>query len=84
MLDLDTCPQVDSDASYDFSICLGQAGKDAADGVKDVSTAIEKIGQPGNVYSMDGKLLRTGATLNSVKALGRGMYILNGVKVLVK
>ena len=84
VLDLDTCPQVDSDASYDFSICLGQAGKDAADGVKDVSTAIEKIGQPGNVYSMDGKLLRTGATLNSLKSLGKGMYILNGVKVAVK
>ncbi len=84
VLDLDTCPQVDPDASYDFSICLGQAGKDAADGVKDVSTAIEKIGQPGNVYSMDGKLLRTGATLNSLKSLGKGMYILNGVKVAVK
>ena len=49
-----------------------------------MGTAIEKISQPGNVYSMDGKLLRTGATLNSLKSLGKGMYILNGVKVVVK
>ena len=35
-------------------------------------------------YSMDGKLLRTGATLNSLKSLGKGAYILNGVKVVVK
>jgi hypothetical protein len=84
VLDLETCPQVDPNGSYDFSICLGQAGNDVATGVKDVSTAIEKISQPGNVYSMDGKLLRTGATLNSLKSLGKGMYILNGVKVAVK
>ena len=84
VLDLDNCPQVDPNGSYDFSICLGQLAADVADGVKDVSTAIENISKPGNVYSMDGKLLRTGATLNSLKSLGKGMYILNGVKVVVK
>lgn len=83
VLDLEKCPQVDPEGEYDFSICLA-AGKDAADGVKDVSTALENISKPGNVYSMDGKLLRTGATLNSLKSLGKGMYILNGVKVVVK
>jgi hypothetical protein len=84
VLDLANCPQVDPDASYDFSICLGQAGNDAVTGVKNISTVVEKISQPGAVYSMDGKLLRTNATLNSLKSLGKGMYILNGVKVLVK
>ena len=84
ILDLDNCPQVDPNGEYDFSICLGQAGTDAADGVKNIPTAIEKISQPGAVYSMDGKLLRTGATLNSLKSMGKGMYILNGVKVVVK
>ena len=84
-LDIDNCPQFDPYANdYDFAIALGQAAKDAADGVENVPAAIEKISQPGNVYSMDGKLLRSGATLNSLKALGRGMYILNGVKVVVK
>ena len=77
------CPEVDSEGEYDFSICIA-ADPDQADGVKDIPTAIEKISQRGDVYSMDGKLLRTGATLNSLKALGKGMYILNGVKVVVK
>ena len=85
VLDLDNCPQVEAEPTlYDFSICLGQAGNDVADGVKNIASAIENISKPGNVYSMDGKLLRSGATLNSLKAMGKGMYILNGVKVIVK
>ncbi|MBR5395251.1 MAG: discoidin domain-containing protein [Bacteroidaceae bacterium] len=82
--DVDNCPKVDPEGDYDFSILISAAAADAADGVKDINTAIENISQPGNVYSMDGKLLRTGATLNSLKSLGKGMYILNGVKVVVK
>ena len=84
VLDLDKCPQVDPTVNYDFSVCLGQAAKDVEVGVKDISSAIEKISKPGDVYSVDGKLLRTGATLNSLKAMGKGVYILNGVKVIVK
>ena len=84
VLDIDNCPEVDPFGTYDFSIFLGGAAKDAADGIKDISSTIEKISQRGNVYSMDGKLLMTGANLNSLKTLGRGMYILNGVKVSVK
>ena len=83
-LDIENCPQVDPDGDYELSIFLGQAAADAATGVKNVSDAFEKISQVGNVYSMDGKLLRTGATLNSVKAMGKGMYIFNGVKIAVK
>lgn len=82
-LDIFSCPEVDANGSYDFSIFLGQAAEDAL-GIENVTAAIQKISKPGNVYSMDGKLLRTGATLNSLKSLGKGMYILNGVKVLVK
>ena len=81
-LDMVSCPVIDPDGVYDFSILLGDAA-DEADGI-DVATAVEKISQRGNVYSMDGKLLRTNATLNSLKTLGKGMYILNGVKVAVK
>ena len=83
VLDVFACPEVDANGSYDFSIFLGQLAKDAL-GIEHVAEAIQQISQPGNVYSMDGKLLRTGATLNSLKSLGKGMYILNGVKVLVK
>ena len=84
ILNLDNCPEVDPAGEYDFSICLSETGTDVTDGVKNVSVALEQISKPGNVYSMDGKLLRTGATLNSLKSLGKGAYILNGVKVLVK
>ncbi len=83
-LNLGVTPNVDPDSDYDFAIFLGQAAEDAVDGVKDIPAAIEKISQKGNVYSMDGKLIRTGATLNDLKSLGKGMYILNGVKVMVK
>ena len=82
-VDVESCPNVDPNGNYDFSICLNQAG-DEADGVENIPAAIEKISQPGDVYSLDGKLLRSGATLNSLKAMGKGVYILNGVKVVVK
>jgi len=83
-LDVELCPVLNpEEEDYDFAICLNGEG-DKADGVENISTALENIGKPGNVYSMDGKLLRSGATLNSLKAMGKGMYILNGVKVLVK
>ena len=85
VLDLLNCPVIDPNTEdYDYSICIAAAVKDVIDGVKDVSSAIEKINQRGDVYSMDGKLLMSGANLNSLKTLGRGMYILNGVKVVVK
>lgn len=76
------CPEVDATVEYDFAICLNDP--DAVDGIKDVATVVKKVSQPGDVYSVDGKLLKTGATLNSLNSLGKGMYILNGVKVLVK
>ena len=76
------CPEVDPTEAYDFSICL--ENEDAVDGIKDVASTIKKISQPGDVYSIDGKLLKTGATLNNLKSLGQGTYILNGVKIMVK
>ena len=83
-LDVELCPIFNPEEDdFDFALCLNEEG-DKADGVETIPAAIEKISQPGNVYSMDGKLLRSGATLNSLKAMGKGIYILNGVKVVVK
>lgn len=85
ILKLEDCPVIDPTAeTIDYSIWLGGAGVDVTDAVKNIPAAIQNIAKGGDVYSMDGKLLRTNATLNSLKALGKGMYILNGVKVLVK
>lgn len=83
VLDMLSCPNVDPEEQYDFSICLDDQG-DTADGVENIPSALDKISKVGNIYSMDGKLLRTGATLNTLKTLGSGMYIFNGVKVFVK
>ena len=83
VLNLKDCPEVDPEGEYDFSICI-TGDPDQADGIENVAATIEKVSQRGDVYSMDGKLLRRGATLNSLKTLGSGMYILNGVKVIVK
>ena len=82
VVDLGIVREVEPNGEYDFAICL--SGEDVIDGIKDVKTVVAKISQPGDVYSVDGKLLRSNATLNSLNSLGKGMYILNGVKVLVK
>lgn len=82
LVNMALCPEVDATVEYDFAICLDDP--DAVDGIKDVASTIKKISQPGDVYSIDGKLLKTGATLNNLKSLGQGTYILNGVKILVK
>ena len=82
VVDMSLCPSVDPTEEYDFSICLD--GEDVVDGIKDVASVVKKVSQPGDVYSVDGKLLKQGATLNNLNSLGKGMYILNGVKVLVK
>ncbi len=51
------------------------------DGVESVIKAVSQ--SDGNIYSVDGKLLGKG-NLNTVKSLGKGIYIVNGVKVAVK
>ena len=83
VLDAFSCPEIAADGNYDFAIFLGEELNEAL-GIEAIPAALQKISQSGDVYSIDGKLLRKGATLNSLKSLGKGMYILNGVKVLVK
>ena len=53
--------------------------------VEGVSTAIElieAIGRPVDIYTVDGKLVRRQAT--DVKGLKAGLYIINGMKAIVK
>ena len=38
----------------------------------------------GNVYTLSGRLVRRNANLNDLHSLGRGIYILNGTKIIVK
>ena len=70
---------VDADGTY--TLCLEINGDINTTGIKD---AIENVAKAGNVYDLNGRLVRSNATLKDVKAMGRGMYILNGTKILVK
>jgi len=49
-------------------------------GINDITTDTQK--HNGNVYSLDGRLVRANA--NSVEGLAKGIYILNGKKIVVK
>ena len=67
-------------AEYDIAIKIN--GK--FDDMTSISNTVSNVAKRGNVYSLDGQILRQNATLNDVKSMGRGLYIINGVKVLVK
>lgn len=75
-LDAATCPEIEA-GEHALSILLG-------DKPNGISSTLEKVAKSGNIYSADGKLVRANGTLNDMQKLGKGIYILNGVKVLVK
>lgn len=49
-----------------------------------VNTVIAKVAEKGDLYTSDGRLVMTGATLGDLDQMPAGIYILNGVKILVK
>ncbi len=48
-----------------------------------INEVVSAVSENGNIYTIDGRLVGKG-NVNSLKSLGRGIYIVNGVKVLVK
>ena len=48
-----------------------------------IEDVINSVATNGAIYSVDGKLLGNG-NINTVRTMGRGLYIVNGVKVMVK
>ncbi len=48
-----------------------------------IEEAVAAAAGNGNIYTIDGKLVGKG-NLNTLKSLGRGVYILGGAKVMVK
>lgn len=79
-LTLNDVPTVDEDGDYDLSIDITEAAGSAT-GVKDI---VARVSRTGSIYTIDGRLVRRNGTMNDLKKLGRGTYILNGVKVMVK
>ncbi len=74
-LDLNVCAQVDDDSHAMYIVFNDPTG---------IQNTLENVSKSGNIYSADGKLVRANGTLNDMKSLGTGIYILNGVKVMVK
>lgn len=70
--------RISEDDEYDLAIAIDGH---AADGIQNTIATANK---GGNVYTLGGQLVGKVASLKDVKRLGRGTYIVNGVKVLVR
>ncbi|MGN0234369.1 MAG: hypothetical protein ACI4B5_08120, partial [Bacteroidaceae bacterium] len=81
ILSLADCPVISEDGDYELSIYIGQ---DDSNGIKDISSTVSKVTGNGAVYTIDGRQILEDGSLSDIKRLGRGIYILNGVKVMVK
>ncbi|MBQ9560355.1 MAG: discoidin domain-containing protein [Bacteroidaceae bacterium] len=55
-----------------------------AESVDGIQTALQNVSKSGAVYTIDGRLVSRKATLNDLSGFGKGLYIINGVKVIVK
>ena len=53
-------------------------------GIDTIGADKSSANAPVAIYTIDGKLVLANGTLNDINSLGKGLYILNGVKVLVK
>ncbi len=73
-LDFDACAKVDSEHALNIVL----------DDPTGIQNTLVNVSKSGNIYTADGKLVRANGTLNDMKGLGTGIYIINGVKVLVK
>lgn len=72
--------QADPAGTYDLVIKI-----DGTPTIMDgIQSALESVAKSGTVYDLSGRQVKKNATLNDLKGLGRGIYILNGVKVMVK
>lgn len=71
--------EADPAGTYDLVIKI-----DGAPTVVGIQNALESVAKSGTVYDLSGRQVKKNATLNDLKGLGRGIYILNGVKVMVK
>ena len=73
--------QTTVDAAGTYSLVLEISGDVTAVSIQET---LDNVAKSGDVYDLNGRLVKKNATLNDVKGLGRGIYILNGVKVMVK
>ena len=63
--------------NYKVELIFDESGEDG------ITTTLQKVAKTGNIFTLDGRLIGKG-NLNSVNNLPSGIYIVNGVKVVVK
>lgn len=73
--------QTTVDAAGSYSLVLEISGDVTAVSIQET---LDNVAKSGTVYDLNGRQIKKNATLNDLKGLGRGIYILNGVKVMVK
>lgn len=71
-----TDPKFAADAELTITIDL-----DGEDGIAETLT---KVAKSGPIYTIDGRLVSKKGNVNDLRRYGKGIYILNGVKVVVK
>ena len=71
-------PETPLDPKAELSVVWDQ---EAPDGIE---TALTNVSKAGAVYDLNGRLVSRKATLNEISNFGKGIYILNGTKVIVK
>lgn len=69
--------QVDADGTYSLVL---EVGGDLT-GIRD---AVARVSTRGTIYDAAGRVVQKSGTLNDLQSLPRGLYILNGTKILVK
>lgn len=69
---------ISEDDEYDLALAIDGH---VADGIHSV---IADVNKGGKVYTLNGQLVGKATSLKDVKRMGRGTYIVNGVKVLVR
>mgnify|MGYP002622715660 CR=1 FL=1 len=72
---------ISDEAGYDTS---AEVAFVIGEGDDNVAAALANVAKGGDLYNVEGQLLRRGANLNDLRTMGRGIYILNGTKVVVK
>ena len=49
-----------------------------------IAETLNKVAKSGEIYAIDGRLVSNKGNVNDLRRFGKGIYILNGVKVVVK
>ena len=72
---------ITEDSKFDPKAEVTILWTEEADGIEQ---ALANVSKSGAIYTIDGKLVSKSGNLNDAARLGKGIYILNGTKIVVK